>query len=320
MKTKVIVDTDTGVDDAMGCALALRSPELDVLAFTSVFGNVSVELTTENTAYLMEVFGRSDIPLAKGAARALVGDPQFSPFVHGDDGVGNAGFDKARSVKPVKASAAALTVELARAHPGEITYIALGPLTNLALALALDGSLPTILKKIVWMGGAVYVPGNVTAVAEADAWHDPESAQMVLRQNGWKVAMVGLDVTDDTLLYQRDLDRLSAGGPQARYLAAMMPFYMNFYSKKLGEYACAAHSALTVAVVADPAIITAAEELPVQVELSGALTRGMTVADRRSNGANGGDREWKTPLVNVLRDVDRDRFREMFLGRVGAGM
>src|ERR1700722_14370294 len=118
MKTKVIVDTDTGVDDAMGCALAVRSPELDVLAFTSVFGNVSVELTTENTAYLMEVFGRTDIPLAKGAARALVGDPRFSPFVHGDDGVGNAGFDKARTVTPIKASAAELTVDLARAHPG----------------------------------------------------------------------------------------------------------------------------------------------------------------------------------------------------------
>jgi purine nucleosidase len=318
MKTKVIVDTDTGVDDAMGCALALRSPELEVLAFTSVFGNVSVELTTENTAYLMEVFGRADIPLAKGAARALVGTPRFSPFVHGDDGVGNAGFGKAQTVKPIKASAAQLTVELARAHSGEITYIALGPLTNLALALAIDSALPNFLNKIVWMGGVVYGPGNVTPVAEADAWHDPESAQMVLQQQGWKVDMVGLDVTDDTLLTRKDLDRLKGGSAEARYLAAMMPFYMDFYSKKLGEYACAAHSALTVAVVADPAIIIAAEELPVQVELTGTLTRGMTVADRRSNGANGGDREWTMPPINVLRDVDRDRFREMFLSRVEA--
>lgn len=317
MKTKVIVDTDTGVDDAMGCALALRSPELDVVAFTSVFGNVSVDLTTENTAYLMEVFGRTDIPLAKGAGRGLVGTPSFTPFVHGDDGVGNAGFDKAKTVKPVKASAAELSVELARANPGEITYIALGPLTNLALALAIDPDLPTYLKKVVWMGGAVYVPGNVTPVAEADAWHDPESAQMVLQQSGWEVEMVGLDVTDDTLLDENDLERLKAGSAQGRYLAAMMPFYMNFYSKKLGRYACAAHSALTVAVVADPKIVTASEKLPVQVELSGTITRGMTVADRRTNGANGGNRQWaETPLTNVLRDVDRERFREMFLSRI----
>ncbi|TPK59125.1 nucleoside hydrolase [Mesorhizobium sp. B2-4-19] len=317
MKTKVIVDTDTGVDDAMGCALALRSPELDVVAFTSVFGNVSVELTTENTAYLMEVFDRTDIPLAKGAGRGLVGSPSFTPFVHGDDGVGNAGFEKASKVKPVKASAAALTVDLARANPGEITYIALGPLTNLALALAIDPDLPTYLKKVVWMGGAVYVPGNVTPVAEADAWHDPESAQMVLQQSGWEVEMVGLDVTDDTLLDEKDLERLKAGSGQGRYLAAMMPFYMNFYSKKLGRYACAAHSALTVAVVADPNIVTASEKLPVQVELKGSITRGMTVADRRTNGANGGDRQWAdTPLTKVLRDVDRERFREMFLSRI----
>lgn len=317
MTIKVIVDTDTGVDDAMGCALALRSPELDVLAFTSVFGNVSVELTTENTAYLMEVFGRTDIPLAKGAGRALVGNPSFTPFVHGDDGVGNAGFEKAKIVKPIKQSAAELTVELARAHPGEITFIALGPLTNLALALAIDPDLPKYLPRVVWMGGATFVPGNVTAVAEADAWHDPESAQMVLQQAGWTVDMVGLDVTDDTILDESDLKRLQAGSAQGRYIAAMMPFYMNFYSAKLGKYACAAHSALTIAVVADPAIITATVQYPVQVELSGRHTRGMTIADRRTNNSNGGDREWKdTPLTNILTDVDRPRFREMFLSRL----
>jgi purine nucleosidase len=317
MTIKVIVDTDTGVDDAMGCALALRSPELDVLAFTSVFGNVSVELTTENTAYLMEVFERTDIPLAKGAGRALVGNPNYSPFVHGDDGVGNASFDKAKTVKAVKQSAAELTVELARKFPGEVTYIALGPLTNLALALAIDPELPKYLPRVVWMGGAVFVPGNVTAVAEADAWHDPESAQMVLQQAGWKVDMVGLDVTDDTILDERDLKRLQAGSKQGKYIAAMMPFYMDFYSAKLGQYACAAHSALTVAIVADPAIITKAVELPVQVELTGKHTRGMTIADRRVNNSNGGQPEWRdTPLTNILTDVDRPRFREMFLSRI----
>lgn len=317
MPIKVIVDTDTGVDDAMGCALALRSPELDVLAFTSIFGNVSVELTTENTAYLMEVFGRTDIPLAKGAGRALVGSPNYSPFVHGDDGVGNANFDKPKVVKPVKQSAAELTVELAHAHRGEIVYIALGPLTNLALALAIDPDLPKYLPKVVWMGGVAVAPGNVTPVAEADSWHDPEAAQMVLTQTGWEVVMVGLDVTDDTILTESDLKRLQAGSEQGRYIAAMMPFYMNFYSTKLKQYACAAHSALTVAVVADPAIITKSEKFPVQVELAGKLTRGMTVVDRRGPNANAALDEWSSiPLTDVLLDVDRPRFREMFLSRI----
>lgn len=318
MAIKVIVDTDTGVDDAMGCALALRSPELDVIAFTSIFGNVSVDLTTENTAYLMEVFGRPDILLAKGAGRGLVGHPTFSELVHGDDGVGNMGFPKAQVVKPVAKSAAELTVELARAHPGEVTYIALGPLTNLALALAIDPDLPSVLKRVVWMGGVVFGPGNVTPVAEADALHDPEGAQMVLQQPGWQVDMVGLDVTDNTILNADDLARLQAGSAPSRYIAAIMPFYMNFYSAQLGQYACAAHSALTVAIVADPAIITASVNLPVQVELAGRHTRGMTVVDRRPTGAEAAPDWVNTPLTRVLTDVDRPRFRQMFLERIEA--
>ncbi len=317
MTTKVIVDTDTGIDDAMGCALALRSPELDVVAFTSIFGNVSVELTTENTAYLMEVFGRTDIPLAKGAGGGLVGKPNYSPHVHGDDGVGNAGFPRAKTIKPTKESAAELTVALAREFPGELTYVALGPLTNLALALAIDPDLPKYLPNVVWMGGNVWVPGNVTPVAEADAWHDPEGAQMVLQQHGWNITMVGLDVTDDTLLEEEDLRRLEKGPAEAQYIAAMMPFYMDFYSRKLGKFACAAHSALTVAIVADPSLIIESEMLPVQVELNGSLTRGMTVADRRTNGSNGGNPEWPdTPLTNVLKDVRRDAFGKMFMDRI----
>lgn len=320
MAIKVIVDTDTGVDDAMGCALALRSPELDVVAFTSIFGNVSVEMTTENTAYLMEVYGRTDIPLAKGAGCGLVGTPNYSPFVHGDDGVGNASFPRATKVKPVAQSAAELTVALARKHPGELTYIALGPLTNLALALALDPELPKYLPKVVWMGGNIWVPGNVTPVAEADAWHDPEGAQMVLQARGWEVTMVGLDVTDDTLLEEEHLKTLRNGPAEAQYIAAMMPFYMNFYSAKLNRYACAAHSALTVAVVADPSLITEFEMLPVQVELHGTLTRGMTVADRRNNGSNGGNPEWpNTPPTKVLKDVRRQAFVDMFMTRICNG-
>lgn len=318
---KVIIDTDTGVDDAIGCALALESPELDVLAFTTSFGNVSVKLTTENTAYLMEVYGRSDIPLGKGAGRALVGSPNYADFVHGQDGVGNAGYPKATKVKPDVRNAAQMTIDIVREHPGEVTYIALGPLTNLALAMQLDPDLGDVLKSVVWMGGNVWVPGNVTPVAEADAWHDPEAAQIVLQEPRWKVTMVGLDVTDDTLLYEHELDHLKSAGPRGEYLAAMLPFYIDFYENKLEERACAMHSALTVGVVVDESIITEYEELPVQVELSGTHTRGMTIADRRLNASNGGEKQWPdTPDTKVLKDVDRTKFRSQLLSRLTGGL
>lgn len=319
MAMKVIIDTDTGIDDAMGCVLALKSPEFDILAMTTVFGNVNVDLTTENTAYLLELLGRGDIPLAKGAGAGLVGAPSFAPYVHGDDGVGNANFPKAQTVKPIEAPAAQLIVDLCREHPGEITIIALGPLTNVALALMIEPKLAELCPRVVWMGGVVYAKGNVTPVAEADAWHDPEGAQMVLMQPGWTVDMVGLDVTEPCTIYQSHLDQLIASpSPAAQYVAKITPFYMDFYSKVLGEYACAVHSALTVALVSHPHLVTESVDLPIQVELRGSLTRGMTVADRRLGATNGGGgSDWRdVPLTKVPTKVDNAAFRALFIERL----
>ncbi|NJK42559.1 MAG: nucleoside hydrolase [Aquincola sp.] len=218
MATKVIIDTDTGIDDAMGCVLALQRPELEVLTFTSVFGNVDVGSTTRNTAALLEAVGRTDVPLARGAARGFVGIPVFNPEIHGADGVGNANFPEPR-LRAIDRTAAQVIIDLAYRYPGEVTFVALGPLTNLALALMLDPRLPEVLRQVVWMGGAVYAPGNVTPVGEADARHDPEAAEMVLEQSGWEVTVVSLDVTDTTLFRAADWDRLSrCDTPAARYL------------------------------------------------------------------------------------------------------
>ncbi|MDW6021429.1 nucleoside hydrolase [Mesorhizobium sp. BAC0120] len=322
MPIKVIVDTDTGIDDAMGCVLALNSPELEVVGMTSVFGNVSVELTTENTAYVLELFDRTDIPLARGAAAGFVGKPSFSPYVHGDDGVGNANFPKSTQVAIDPRHAAQLIVDLCRANPGQITIIALGPLTNVALALAIEPRLPELCPRVVWMGGVVYARGNVTPVAEADAWHDPEGAQIVLQQRGWRVDMVGLDVTEPCVIRREHLERLQRSDAKAaQYVARITPFYMDFYSRVLGEYACAVHSALTVAIVAQPELVLESVKLPIQVELTGSLTRGMTVADRRIGATNGGGgSDWRdVPLTHVPTKVDDDAFRAMFLERLTGG-
>lgn len=320
MTKKVIVDTDTGIDDAMGCVLSLLRPELEVLGFTSVFGNVDVGLTTQNTAALLEQIGREDVPLARGAARGFVGIPTFNPEVHGDDGVGNANFPAPTRVTEREISAAEFIIEQARAHPGEVTFIGLGPLTNLAIALMLDPELPTYLPEVVWMGGAVYMPGNVTPLGEADACHDPEAAQMVLEQEAWHVTLASLDVTDNTLFRSADMERLNkATTPAAKYLQKIIPFYMDFYTPLLGEHACAMHSALTVGVVADPSLILEAEDLPIQVELKGDATRGMTVADRRPGRKVSANREWMSwPESTLIRDVNRQAFVEYFLSSVGA--
>ncbi|MBD9627089.1 nucleoside hydrolase [Ensifer sp. ENS06] len=320
MAHKVIVDTDTGIDDAMGCVLALKRPELEVLGFTSVFGNVDVELTTRNTAVLLEQTGHSDVPLARGAARGFVGIPSFNPEIHGHDGVGNADFPTPTKRAELPISAAEFIIRSARENPGEVTFIALGPLTNLALALMLDPTLPTYLPRVVWMGGAVYEPGNVTPVGEADACHDPEGAQMVLEQASWEVMVVSLDVTDSTLFRAVDLERLNrSSSPAARYLQRIVPFYMDFYSPLLGERACAMHSALTVGLVARPELIRGVEKLPISIELNGYLTRGMTVADRRPGRKVSANRAWMVaPEATLVRDVNRSAFVELFLESVDA--
>lgn len=318
MSTRVIIDTDTGVDDGMGVIYGLLSPELDVTAVTTSFGNVDVDKVTRNSAIILETLG-STAPLAKGAARALAGDePVFNPEIHGEDGFGNANLPDPDYRNLVDVSAAQLTIDLAHRYPGELTWIGLGPITNLALALLLDPTLPTKLTKIVWMGGAVAVPGNVTPVAEADARHDPEALELVIAQP-WDFLQIGLDVTDNTVFEKWHLERVQASdSPAARLVAAGAPSYMAFYEPLLGRYACAMHSPLTVAVVAHPELITDEQTLAMYVETRGQHTRGMTVGDRRP-GQDSTQRVWGTgPRVRVAFDVDRETFVERYVQRVTA--
>ena len=208
---RVIVDTDTGIDDAVAVVLALAEPRLHVLAVTSVFGNADVEHTTANTLTLLDLLGARDIPLARGAAAGLTGRPTFAPQVHGENGVGDVTF-AASSRSTVSESAGELIVRTVREEPEPVALVALGPLTNLALAFAIDPELPAMVDEVVWMGGALAVPGNITPVAEADALHDPEAADVVL-ESGCRVTIVGLDVTTRALLDVSDLDGWSGQAP-----------------------------------------------------------------------------------------------------------
>jgi purine nucleosidase len=314
--TMVVVDTDTGIDDAMGVAYALVSPRLDVLALTTVFGNVDVDRTTRNTLSIPEQLGVPAPPVSRGAARAFIEPPVTYEFVHGSDGVGDAGFPPPSGSESGE-HAAQTIVRLAKERPGEVVLVPIGPLTNLALALMLEPELPSLVKRVVWMGGVVMGPGNVTPVAEADAALDPEAVRMVLGAD-WPVTMVGLDITDRVLFERSDYDRLHASGSSAaRYVTAIAPFYMSFYEKILGRWACAMHSPLTVAIAADPSLVTETLTCPVSVELAPGITRGMTVADRRGGREEGAREGLEAKDVEVVLDVDIDRFKAEFMEVIG---
>lgn len=313
--TKVIIDTDTGVDDGMGLIYGLLSPELEIVGVTTSFGNVDVEKVTRNTAIILEDLG-SDAPLGKGAGRGLGGQvPEYNPEIHGHDGFGNANLPDPAFRTLDARSAAQLTIDLAAEHPGEITWIGLGPVTNLALAVLLDPTLPERLRTVVWMGGAALHQGNVSPVAEADALHDPEALAIVLDQD-WDFVQVGLDVTDDTVFGQAELEAVQASSSvAARLVAAGAPSYMEFYAPILGRYACAMHSPLTVGVVAHPELILAEETFRMRVETKGEYTRGMTVIDRRHGRDVGG--VWDSaPRVRIVLEVDRETFVRRYVERV----
>src|SRR5579862_7414849 len=189
---RIIIDTDPGVDDAMAIFLALRSPELKVEAITPVAGNVPLELTLPNALRLVEIAGRRDIPVAAGASAPLVRRLVTARYAHGENGLGGVDFP-APSLKPVSESAVEMIRRIVRSSPGEITVVALGPLTNVATALKADPELAKMIRAIVLMGGSLS-GGNITPAAEFNFYVDPEGARIVF-DAGVPITMVGLDVT-----------------------------------------------------------------------------------------------------------------------------
>lgn len=305
----VILDVDTGIDDAMAIAYAAHSPELKLLGLTTLYGNVSVEEATRNTLYVLELLGREDIPVYAGANKPLVrSKDKFAKFVHGDDGIGGMLGEAVPKTKAGSLTAAQFMVRQARNRPGQIAFICVGPLTNLAQAVRLDPDFPRLAGQVVIMGGAVNVTGNVTKYAEANIHSDPEAADIVFR-SGLPVTLVGLDVTMKTLLPRCKLQEWhEKGTPISRFLAGAASFYINFYENKYpGIGGCALHDPLAVGVAIDPTLCRT-ETMPVEVELQDEFV-GRTCAGR--NGASAGG-----PAINVCLEVDAERFLEHFLSRV----
>lgn len=312
--TPVILDCDPGVDDAMALLWGLADPRIDLVAVGTVWGNVSVDLTTLNALRLLEIGGRPDIPVAKGASKPLLGpEPSFERGVHGRNGQGDVELHDPETVH-IEETAAAQIIRLANERPGELTLVAVGPMTNLAIALALDPGIAGRFRQVVLMGGAFQVPGNESATGEANIWHDPEAAQMVM-EAGWPLTIVGLDVTEQARITETMLRDLAAtGNPSTVHLQRISDGYLDVYTGRYGsdERQCPMHDALALGIAVDEALLLDAPMAHVAVELNGTLTRGSTVADLRS---------WADPAkanARVALKADGKRFVREWVATMAA--
>jgi purine nucleosidase len=272
------LDCDTGVDDALTLGL-LVAEGADLRGIGSVSGNLAAADAARNTLDLMALMGRADVPVAVGAHDPIGGVyGGGAAFVHGANGIG--GVQLPRAGDPVAESAAEMLIRLAHEHPGALRVIAIGPLTNLALALELDPELPSLVADVVIMGGAAMVPGNVNAVAEANIWNDPIAANRVFAAS-WSVTMVGLDVTMEARFEEAHRVELAAGGASARALAAMLDVYFQYYTPILGRPSCALHDPLAGAIALGLVTPTLAPVVPIEVDDTDGPGRGQTLVDLR---------------------------------------
>ncbi len=305
---RILIDADPGVDDSMAILFAFSSPELSIEGISTIFGNTGTAVTTENALRLVELVGRPDIPVARGAEKPLT-----RPFigegwrVHGRNGLGGADFPPPYGA-PDPRRGAQLIVDTVMANPGEITVVALGPLTNLALAVSLEPRIAEVAAGVVLMGGAANAQGNASAVAEANIRNDPEAAQIVF-DAPWDVTMVGLDVTRKTIMTPPYLETLfSAGNPYTDFISRIVPHYLNFYRETSLLDGFHVHDSSAIACVVDPSLFEK-RAMHVKVETHSPVHFGLTAADWRA-------RPSEAPNVNVCVAVDSRRFLDLYLQRL----
>ncbi|MFL9999592.1 nucleoside hydrolase [Paraburkholderia dipogonis] len=271
---KVIYDTDPGVDDAMALVFQALHPDIELLGLTSVFGNATIETTTRNARVLAGRFAPG-VPVAQGAAAPLERSaPEPLAWIHGDNGVGNIALDTTDAAALDARPAHRFIIETVRAHPGEVTLLAVGPLTNLALALADDPQIASLVKQVVIMGGAFGtdgVLGNVTPAAEANILGDPDAADIVFGA-AWPVAIVGLDVTQRTIMSHQYLASLrERGGAAGQFVWEVSRHYEAFHEQSAQLEGIYVHDSSAVAYVLAPQLYTTRSG-PVRV-----LTEGIAV-------------------------------------------
>ncbi|WP_407358763.1 nucleoside hydrolase [Microbacterium sp. LTA6] len=299
----VYLDCDTGIDDALALTYLATSPAVRLVGIGTVSGNTSAEQAARNSLDLLGLIGATDVQVSLGArdhlAKAFDGGV---PEIHGANGIGGVALPRSLR-EPGADSAADLLIRLSHDHRGELRIVTVGPLTNVALALRQDPTLPQRVHSLTAMGGAALVSGNVTPVAEANIWNDPEAAAEVFAAD-WDITLVPLDVTLENTLDEDDRVRLlEAENPAARALGEMLDHYFEFYLPLYGKRSCALHDPLAAAVAVGGVTPTRAPRVPITVDTSGGPGRGQVIADLRNQRL--GPVDHPTARTRVVLATDR---------------
>ncbi|ATG51312.1 nucleoside hydrolase [Brachybacterium vulturis] len=318
MTVPFLVDCDTGIDDAIALSYLAAHPQAEIAGIVSTGGNVAVTAVHRNNLVLAELLG-VDAPIARGADRPLVQEPMFADDTHGPGGLGHAVLPESAHPGDPR-TGAQLWVDLARARPGELVGLVLGPHTNLALALEIEPELPHLLRRLHFMGGAINHRGNTGPTSEWNIAVDPEAAQRVLSAftgAAQRPVMGSLEATETVRFTQDTLDRVTelatdGGHPIARILVEALRFYFEFHQADGFGWMAHVHDPLVTAhaVTGD---FASTRPLAVDVELAGTLTRGQTVGDELG-------RWGRAPNLEVLTEVRPDEFVEHLLETLRAGL
>ncbi|RLA31794.1 MAG: nucleoside hydrolase [Gammaproteobacteria bacterium] len=309
---QVIFDTDIGIDDAMALLFLHYSPDVNLLGIVTGFGNASVENTTRNALFLKEQFN-IDAPVFRGAAEAIgerLGEG-YPDFVHGSNGLGEIEFAEP-GIEVESTAGAQGIVDLVTANPNELSIVAVGRMTNLALALELCPELPSLVKEVVIMGGAFGLNGhrgNVSPVAEANIAGDPQAADIVFT-SGLPITIVGLDVTQESIASSHFFDQLrDDAGAAGELIYRFSRRYLEFHQERTGHYECSVHDSSAVAYLLNPDLFET-EQAVVRVVTEG-IAMGETIAS--SPGARYESNEWQDkPTVNICTSVDSDRLLDLY--------
>lgn len=320
LRVPLLLDVDTGIDDALALLYAAASPDAELVAVTALHGNAPVSDTERNTRAVLELAGRTDLEVAAGSAAPLLRPLETTPETHGPGGLGYATLPEPSRPGSGRFGPEVI-VAAARQRPGELTLVTLGPLTNLAVAVLAEPRLPRLLRRWIAMAGAFRVPGNTTPVSEWNIHCDPEAARIVL--GAWQAAVdadeaqpramiMGLDVTEGARLLPGHLDALVArggGGALAAFAQDALRYYFEFHARYDGFYGAFVHDPFVVAAALDPALVRT-EPASVDVDASHGPGDGQTIADWRHTTG-------RRPNADVVVEGDADAFLARLVERVG---